>query len=184
MTDFDSSKKSGGYIMETTAYEHFPVRIGLLANTVALAIYGLGAYILGRAGILFVIPYLLYCLWVESNVLRKSCTHCYYYGKMCAFGKGKLCSWLFKKGDPQKFIDREISWRQIVPDMLVLVFPLIGGIVLLIKGFSWLLVVLLALLVVLSFGGNAIIRGSFACKYCKQRELGCPAQQLFGEKKA
>jgi hypothetical protein len=170
--------------METSTYENFPAQIVLLSNTVALVIYALGAYILGRAGIFFVLLYLLYCLWVESNVLRKSCVHCYYYGKICAFGKGKLCSWLLRKGDPQRFIEREVSWREIVPDMMVLIFPLIGGIVLLIKDFSWLLMVLLALVVVLSFGGNAIVRGSFACKHCKQRELGCPAQQLFDGKKA
>jgi hypothetical protein len=169
--------------METGTYENFPARIVLLANGVALSIYLLGAYILGRGGLLFAIFYVLYCLWVESNVLRKSCVHCYYYGKVCAFGKGKLCSWLLRKGEPQRFIDRQVSWQDIIPDMLVLIFPLIGGILLLTKAFSWLLLVLLVLLVLLSFGGNAIIRGSFACKYCKQRELGCPAQQLFSGKK-
>ena len=165
--------------METRTYENFPARIVLLSNGVSLSIYVLGAYILGRGGLLFAICYVLYCLWVESNVLRKSCVHCYYYSKVCAFGKGKLCSWLFRKGEPQRFIERQVSWRDLIPDMLVLIFPLIGGILLLTKAFSWLLVMLL----VLSFGGNAIVRGSFACKYCKQRELGCPAQQLFSGKK-
>jgi hypothetical protein len=28
-----------------------------------------------------------------------------------------------------------------------------------------------------------MIRGSIACKYCKQRELGCPAEQMFAKKK-
>ena len=37
-------------------------------------------------------------------------------------------------------------------------------------------------LVALSFGGNAVVRGSFTCKYCKQQELGCPAQALFAGK--
>ncbi|MFH1684097.1 MAG: hypothetical protein ABIA67_04360 [Candidatus Margulisiibacteriota bacterium] len=26
------------------------------------------------------------------------------------------------------------------------------------------------------------LRGSLACKFCKQRELGCPAEQLFSKK--
>jgi hypothetical protein len=41
------------------------------------------------------------------------------------------------------------------------------------------LAVLLVVLVFLSLAGNAIIRGSFACKYCRQREIGCPAEKLF-----
>lgn len=166
--------------METHFYENFPARIVLLSNGVALAIYALGVYILGQFGIFFALLYGLYCLWIESKVLRKSCVHCYYYGKVCAFGKGKLCSWIFPKGEPQKFIDRQISWKNVIPEMTVLLFPLIGGIIILFREISWLLIGLLALLVALSFGGNAFIRGSFACKYCKQRELGCPAQHLFG----
>ena len=167
--------------MEPECYENFPFRIVLLSNAVALSIYILGVYILGQLGVLFVIFYVLYCLWVEMNVLLKSCMNCYYYGKVCAFGRGKLCSWIFRKGEPQKFVEREVSWRQIIPDMLVLIFPLIGGIVLLFENFTWPFVGLLVLLVMLSFGGNALVRGTFACKHCKQRELGCPAQQLFSK---
>jgi hypothetical protein len=35
----------------------------------------------------------------------------------------------------------------------------------------------------LTFIGNGLVRGSLACKYCKQREIGCPAEQLFNKKK-
>jgi hypothetical protein len=27
------------------------------------------------------------------------------------------------------------------------------------------------------------VRGHIACKYCKQREIGCPAQRLFDRTK-
>lgn len=48
----------------------------------------------------------------------------------------------------------------------------------------WMAALLLALLflMVLSTTGNAFIRGTFACQYCKQRDLGCPAEQLFNKK--
>ncbi len=170
--------------IETRTYENFPAKIVLLSNTVAVLLYGLGAYIIGGLGIPFFILYLLYCLWLEVRVLKCSCVYCYYYGKVCGFGKGKLCSWLFKRSDPQHFAERKISWYDILPDMMVLLFPLIGGIVLLIKEFTWLLVVLLVILVFLSLGGNAIIRGSFVCRYCRQREIGCPAEKLFSGRKA
>jgi hypothetical protein len=50
----------------------------------------------------------------------------------------------------------------------------------LVQDFTWLGVGMLVSLVALALWGNAIVRGSFACKYCKQKELGCPAARLFG----
>jgi len=104
---------------------------------------------------------------------------CYYYGRVCGLGKGRLCSLLFRKGDPQRFVEKETSWTKMLPDFMVFILPLAGGIVLLSGDFNWVLAAMLAILVILSFGGNALIRGSFACKYCKQREIGCPAEKLF-----
>ncbi|MBE0517319.1 MAG: hypothetical protein IBX41_08045 [Methanophagales archaeon] len=163
-------------------YENFPAWIPLLSNLVSISIYAFGAYILAGFGILFAILYLLYCLWLEIGIFRRSCVDCYYYGKVCGLGKGKLCALFFKKGDPQKFVEKEISWAHLLPDFMVFIIPLVGGIILLVRNFTWLLVALLAILLILSFGGTAAIRGSFACKYCKQREIGCPAEQLFGGK--
>ena len=133
-------------------------------------------------GIIFAALFAAYIIWVETRLLLKSCKYCYYYGKLCAFGKGKCSALLFKKGEPEKFLRTEITMKDVIPDFLTFIFPLIGGIVLLFSNFSWLIVVLLAILVILGFGGNAVVRGSFACKYCKQREIGCPAEKLFGKK--
>ncbi|MBA7624963.1 hypothetical protein ES703_32383 [subsurface metagenome] len=168
---------------ETNSYENFPIRIALLSNFVAILIYAIGACILAGFGILLSILYLLYCLWIEMRVLKGSCVDCYYYGKVCGLGKGKLCSLLFKKGKPQKYVEKEVSWSKILPDFMIFIFPIVGGIILLVRDFTWLLGAMLAILVILSFVGNAVIRGSFACKYCKQREIGCPAEQLFRKEK-
>lgn len=163
------------------AYENFPARIAILSNFVALSIYAAGIYIMAGCGIWWALLYLLYCGWIELRVLTKSCVDCYYYGKICGFGKGKLCSWLFKKGDPEEFATRQIRWLDLVPEFMVLLFPLAGGIVALASGFNWVVLVVLIVLVVLSLAGNAFVRGSFACKYCKQKELGCPAEKLFNK---
>ena len=37
-------------------------------------------------------------------------------------------------------------------------------------------------LLLLGFFGNAIVRGKLACNYCKQKEIGFPAEQLFERK--
>jgi len=166
----------------TTCLEDYPISTVVLSNFHSISIWIIGAYILSGFGLALAIPYVAYCLAIETSVLRNSCRNCYYYGKVCFSGRGRLCALLFKKGDPKKFIDKEISWADILPDLLVSIFPIVGGIVLLTISFSWLTVALIAILLFLSFGGNAIIRGNLACKYCKQREIGCPAQKLFERK--
>ena len=135
-------------------------------------------------GVLFAAGFVGYILLIELRLLAKSCKNCYYYGRFCAFGKGKCSALFFKKGNPEEFLKTEITVKDIIPDFLTFIFPLIAGIFILITNFSWLIVVLLVILVVLGFGGNAVVRGSFACKYCKQREIGCPAERLFNQKKS
>ena len=169
---------------ETRSYKSYPGWIVFLCNLVSAAIYAIGATILAGFGTLVSVFYLLYCLWLEIRVLRKSCANCYYYGKACGTGKGKLCAVFFKKGDPRAFVEKEATWADVLPDFLVSVFPLVGGIILLIRDFCWPTVIMLAVLVALTFGGNAFIRGSLLCKYCEQRKIGCPAAKLFGEKTA
>lgn len=166
---------------QPTTYEHFPWPLVVLANAVTLLIYAIGAYVLFGLGVWWAPLYLAYCCWVEYRVLTKSCVNCYYYGKVCCFGKGKLCSLIFRQGDPQKFADTVASWSDLAPDFMVLVFPVIGGVVQLVRDFNWLTLVLLVVLLVLSLGGNALVRGSFACRHCKQREIGCPAEKLFSK---
>jgi hypothetical protein len=163
------------------AYDNFPVWIPLLSCVLSIAIYTLGAFIFFQLTFLLTIFYLLFCLWIEVRILQKSCVNCYYYGKICGLGRGKLCPLFFKKGKTERFIETEISWKDLIPDFLVLIFPLVGGIIALIRDFTWLILVLMVILAVLSLSGNALIRGSLACKYCKQRELGCPAEQLFSK---
>jgi ABC-type polysaccharide/polyol phosphate export permease len=66
-------------------------------------------------------------------------------------------------------------------DFLVSIPPLIGGTALLVtEGWNWLIALLLALLLVLAFVVTGLARGAFACKYCKQREVGCSAYEMFG----
>lgn len=162
-------------------YEHFPVWIVLVCNLASWSIYAIGAYILATLWIWLLIPYLLYLLWLEIKLLRTGCVDCVYYGKTCAFGRGRLCALAFKQGDPQRFAAREISWSEVLPDLLVSMLPMIGGIALLIlTGWDWLIAGLLLLLIALAFAGTGFVRGSLACKYCKQREIGCPACELFG----
>ena len=162
-------------------YEKFPSWIPILSNIFGLSVYAIGIYLITGFGTLWAILYLIYCLWVEIEVVRKSCVDCYYYGKVCGMGKGKLCALLFKKGDPKRFVERELTWFDMLPDLMVFVFPILGGIILLVRDFNWVTVAMMTILVILFTAGNVFIRGSLVCRSCKQREIGCPAQKIFAK---
>jgi hypothetical protein len=164
-------------------HENYPFWIVALSNIFQVSIYAVGAYIIYHFGLVWAVAYLLYAAWLETRVLRKSCVNCYYYGKTCAFGKGKLCGMLFKKGDPKAFLRTNITWKDIAPSFLVTLVPMAAGVALLVGGFSWSIAIALVLLFLLGFPVTGMIRGKLACKYCKQRELGCTALRLFNKNK-
>ena len=163
------------------AYENFPKWIPITAISLSLITYTIGAAILNGFGIIIVILYLLYCFGIELLVIFRSCKHCYYYNKICGLGKGKLAYFLVVKGNPNRFSEREVTLFDLLPDFLVAIFPIIGGIILSIIDFSLIRIGLMILLLLLSTGGTAYLRGSFACKYCKQRQIDCPAERFFNK---
>ena len=105
-------------------FENYPAWMVAVANGLALSIYALGAAIVAQLGGVFWGIYLLLVVYLEVNLLVKSCTDCCYYGRRCFSGKGVLCSWLFRRGDPTRFASREITWLALLPDLLVTLVPL------------------------------------------------------------
>jgi hypothetical protein len=168
---------------ESESFENYPCRTIVISNLVSVGIYLIGAFIIYQLDVIWLLIYLLYVLWLEIRLLRNTCSGCYYYGKYCAFGKGKISSLFFKKGTCNKFVDGKITWKDIIPDFLVTLIPLIAGIGLLVMKFEWLILILLVVLVLLTTAGTGFVRGKLACRYCKQREIGCPAEQLFNKNK-
>jgi len=165
------------------AYEKYPVQIVLLGNLLNLLIYATGIIIIQKIGWFYVGVYIVYILILEYRLLKYHCPDCYYYGKACAFGKGIISSLIFKKGYPERFSCRTFGLKDLIPDILVFLIPAIVAIVLLILEFHWIVLMSFLLLIFLNFAGNAYIRGQFACKNCKQRELGCPAEAFFNPPK-
>ena len=170
-------------MIKTKSYENFTLWIPFIAIFVSIISYSIGALIISRFGIIFSILYLIYCIGAELMVIIRSCKDCWYYGKICGLGRGKIVPLFVKKGDTKKFAERDISVVHMLPDFLVVIFPLIAGIILSILDFSILILIMMIVLIFLFFGGTAFIRGSFACKYCKQKEIGCPADKIFNKKK-
>lgn len=170
-------------MQEPACKEQYPVATVIVSNLLSLLIYGMGAYIFFRLGIIWAVAYVVYILFLEFRLISGHCRDCYYYGKTCAFGKGRLSSLFFRKGDPEKFIAMKITGKDIVPDFLAFIVPVLAGILLLVQDFSFTILLLVIALLLLGFPGNALVRGQLACRYCRQRDIGCPARQLFDQAK-
>ena len=168
--------------METVkGHENYPFWVVILSNLVSLSIYGLGFIIIIRLGLIVSFLYLIYALILEYRLIRYHCANCYYWGKTCGFGKGRVSSIFFKRGDISKFCIKDMSWKDMIPDFLVTLIPIVIGIFLLIVKFDFILLIAIVLLIILTTAGNGFTRRQLTCKYCKQGELGCPASKLFNK---
>ena len=165
----------------TKTHDNFPIWIVILSNLVSILIYSSGFIITLRLGWIAAVLYLVFILAFEYRLISKHCGNCYYWGMTCGFGKGRLSALFFKRGDPAKFCNNEMSWKDMIPDLLVSLVPFIIGIVLMIIKFDFNLLFAAIILIVLTTIGNGFIRGNLTCRYCKQRELGCPAEKLFSK---
>ena len=165
------------------SYDTYPPGTVMVANLVTILICLAGAYLMYRAGLLLLVPWLLLVFFLEFRLIRGHCVDCYYYGKTCAFGKGRISALFFPRGDPERFSRMTITWKDLVPDFLVTLIPVITGIALLLMEFSWSILLAVLALLILGFAGNAYVRGTLACRFCRQREAGCPAERLFAAKK-
>jgi hypothetical protein len=166
--------------MDTTkTYNNFPFWIVTLSNLVSILIYVSGFVIIIRLGWIAAGLYLVFLLAFEYRLISRHCVNCHYWGKTCGFGKGRISSLFFKKGDPAKFCSNEMSWKDLIPDLLISLVPLFAGIVLMIVRFDFILLFAAIIIILLTTFGNGFIRGNLTCRFCKQREEGCPAEKLF-----
>jgi hypothetical protein len=164
-------------------FDNYPAWVVVVSNFVSISIYVLGGFIIYQLGLLWLALYISYILFLEYKLIKGHCVNCYYFGKTCAFGKGRLSSLFFKKGKPAKFNQTKMTWKDIVPDFLVSAIPVFVGVVSLMSHFNILVLAAIILIFLLTFSGNSLVRSRLACKFCKQRELGCPAQKLFDKTK-
>lgn len=168
---------------EPALCENYPATTVIVSTLVPVLIWVTGAFVLSRIGLPWALLYLLFVFALEVRLVSGHCRDCYYFGKTCAFGKGRISALFFRKGNPQRFSRIALSWKDIIPDFLVFLVPVMTGVVLLAQEFSWTILLSVIVLLLLGFAGNAFVRGHLACRFCKQRELGCPAERLFDAKK-
>ena len=165
-------------------FEKYPLWMVLVFNLAMLLVYLAGAYIMFRLHLITGILFIIYLIFIEASVYREGCRHCFYYGKRCVAAKGLLAPFLVKKGDPKKFCERKLKFKDFIPQLLVALIPLIVGIALLVsRGFHLLTFIALLYPVFSWVVVNPIIYGKLACNHCKQGSICCPALEFFSKKK-
>jgi hypothetical protein len=164
-------------------YENFPLRIVIISNLVSILIYTSGLVITLSLSWIAAILYVSYIMILEYRLLSKHCINCYYWGKTCGFGKGRVSSLICRKGDSSGFSAKTFNWVDMIPDLLVTLIPLMIALFLMIVNFRIILLIATLLIIFLATKGNGYVRGKLTCRHCKQGESGCPALQLFSKNK-
>ncbi len=169
--------------MEKTLYNNYPLGMVLIVNVLMLLVYVAGAYIMFILSWITRVLYLVYLVSLELIFYKEGCVYCCYYGKRCAFGKGAIASVFFKKGDSKKFGKRGIGWKNLIPQILVVLIPVIVGISLLVsRGFNLWILIAVIYPVLSWFVVNPIVYGKIACPHCRQGSICCPAMKFFAKK--
>lgn len=117
--------------------------------------------------------YLIFGILMVYVILRKLvCTKCYYYGKWCHSGWGKLSTLFFKKGNMENFSKGVVKILPPLTYGLLLVVPLVSIIISMIQFFSITKLIVLILLLSVSSYSGAIGRKK-SCERCKMKYI-CP----------
>lgn len=167
---------------EPKVFENYPSWIISITGLQSLLVYAVGAYLVFQFGLIWGILYIIYLFGLEISIYKEGCVSCYYYGKRCAFGRGKIASLFFKKNEPQKFCQKKVTLPKLIPHILTALIPVVIGIILLIRDFNWLILILTAIPILNWFVGNPLIYGKLACLHCAQGRICCPANDFFGKK--
>lgn len=160
--------------------------------------YGLGQIIFGNAAMLVWIGLGAACCWffhpiaawvyLAASVLmvfvvlrRLVCVNCYYYGKRCPIGWGRLTALMFKQGSMDRFATSiGVKLAPMTYGVLSLI-PIGFVIAAMVQGFEIAQAVVLVLLPAISAYSGAVSRKK-SCMNCKMK-LICPGS-AFREKKS
>jgi len=167
-----------------THYENYP--FGIVCTSIVLTVlsYTVGTVIFYLINSLLGIGYIILCLISIIIGIKFRCTFCYYYGKRCSSGLGKMAKLFFKKGNPNEFRNPKNLMLPAIFSFSVLFLPLIGAIILTIIRFSWIFLILFASYLIIAVVSGFVLKKNLFCKYCKQGKMGCPAYEGMQRKKS
>ncbi|MDO8886570.1 hypothetical protein [Candidatus Oleimmundimicrobium sp.] len=112
----------------------YPFYTPFLRTILNIIVFLIGAYIIfSEFGMSIFLVYFAYCLIAFFYLMNNRCVRCYYHGKFCSTGIGKVAG-IYKKDTVNKFIKGQ--WQNIFL-FLVPFIPFVTLIVLIIFKFTW-----------------------------------------------
>ena len=175
-----SEKKTVEICIYEQGIEDYPKRTVVLANLAMIAWVALGT-----AACWFLAPvvawiYLAVAVVMVWVVLRRLvCVDCYYYGKWCGTGWGRLSALFFKQGNIECFATGiGVKLAPMTYGLLSLI-PLVLIIIALVQDVTAARIMVLVLLLFMAFYSGYISRRN-SCVGCKMR-LMCPGSTAKGE---
>jgi hypothetical protein len=151
-------------------YENYPIAIVLIRWLFLGAAFVLGIYILFQFKDILAYIYIFYgalCLMLILPLSR--CVYCYYHGRVCDCGFGKVASYLFPKNDESQYSSGYVYFALTYPFWL---FPAFFGFIQILRERSLkALIVFLAFLLVLLL--ERVFLKIAGCRNCHQRKT-CP----------
>jgi hypothetical protein len=156
-----------------TCYEEYPLRTVALNLVEVLAAVLVGAVLVAQLGWWAVLLYALVGALGVILSLAFGCTRCFYYGRICGLGLGRLAALVFPQRDETEFGragSQTLAWTLVG---LTLAIPLAAGLVLLALGrltpTLTALVVFLAIVVAI-----VVTHRRMVCGHCRQaRDRSC-----------
>ena len=152
------------------------VIVGNLAMTAWIALGTIGCWFLTPLGAWI---FLAFALIMVGVVLRKLlCTDCYYYGKWCGIGWGKLSALMFPKGNEERFgTSLGLKLAPLTYGLLTVV-PVVFLVTSMFDTSQLLIpkIIVLVFLLAISFYSGTISRKK-GCAACKMR-LVCPGSAV------
>ena len=150
----------------------------LINNIPYLAMIVLGTVIFAALpgsltwGLIFAAAYLIYGLVGAFWIMIFVCPYCRYWNtKSCPCGYGRIAAKFRKKKPIECFSEK---FKRHIPVIVPLWFiPLLVGVPLVIRSFSWLLLVLLIIFVLEAFIILPLVSTKYGCKECPQKN-SCP----------
>jgi hypothetical protein len=157
--------------------EEYPLKNAYIGNAFMILWFVMGAVACSFIHILIGIIYLLFAFVMVYVVFKKIvCTNCYYYGKRCSLGWGKLSAMLFKQGSLDLF--QNSKGLKVAPPTygLLMIIPLIA---LIYSSYQDLTILkILVLIIFMGIAGFSAGPGrKKACENCKMNKI-CPGSAV------
>jgi hypothetical protein len=165
-----------------TCYDEFPVSTVVYNWVVAGGVMALGTAVAAQFGVGVLVGYALLLVVALVGTMATLCARCAgYYDHRCGLGLGKVVPLLFKQGQTDLYLRTPMQFVYLVLFLMGMAWPIVGGVVLLVDGFSvWRLVQLVAAVALLL--AFAVPHPRLVCSHCRQGACGaCPVGRKMRE---